>query len=194
MVRRAIASILVGGTDKLAHRPTIMGAMIDFPSPTTPAASRSTVFMGYLDYFRAVVVDKLDGLDEQTLRASSLPSGWSTLELLKHLVAMERRWLVWGFEGEQVDDPWADQRGDRWYAAPDETLADLVDQLHAGGRRTRGIVESRSLDDVGQPGQRWEDADPATLERVLFHVLQEYARHAGHLDIVRELADGSVGE
>jgi hypothetical protein len=50
------------------------------------------------------------------------------------------------------------------------------------------------LSEVGKPGPRWDGAEPATLERILFHLLQEYARHAGHLDIVRELADGRVGE
>jgi hypothetical protein len=47
---------------------------------------------------------------------------------------------------------------------------------------------------VGQPGERWDGDDPATLERVLFHLLQEYARHVGHLDIVTELATGTAGE
>ena len=47
---------------------------------------------------------------------------------------------------------------------------------------------------VGAPGPRWEGAEPASLERVLFHLLQEYARHLGHLDIVTELAGGPVGE
>ena len=50
------------------------------------------------------------------------------------------------------------------------------------------------LNEVGQPGERWDGADPATLERVLFHLLQEYARHVGHLDIVTELATGAAGE
>lgn len=165
-----------------------------FFSPTDPVASPEQVFLSYLDYFRASVADKLDGLDEQELRSSRLPSGWTPLELLKHLIAMERRWMVWGFEGERVDDPWFDRRDDRWYVAPEETLGDLLDALDASGRRTREIVEGLSLDDVGMPGERWNGADPPRLERVLFHVLQEYARHAGHLDIVRELADGTVGE
>jgi hypothetical protein len=165
-----------------------------FFSPTDPVVSPEQVFLSYLDYFRAAVADKLDGLDEQELRSSRLPSGWTPLELLKHLIAMERRWMVWGFEGEHVDDPWFDRRDDRWYVAPEETLGDLVEALHAGGRRTREIVEELSLDDVGMPGERWNGADPPRLERVLFHVLQEYARHAGHLDIVRELIDGKVGE
>jgi Protein of unknown function (DUF664) len=165
-----------------------------FLSPTDPVASPEQVFLSYLDYFRTAVAEKLDGLDEQELRSSRLPSGWTPLELLKHLIAMERRWMVWGFEGEHVDDPWFDRRDDRWYVAPEETLGDLLEALQAGGRRTREIVEGLSLDDVGMPGERWNGADPPRLERVLFHVLQEYARHAGHLDIVRELIDGTVGE
>jgi uncharacterized damage-inducible protein DinB len=165
-----------------------------FFSPTDPATSPGQVFLSYLDFFRATVADKLAGLDDEELRSSRLPSGWTPLELLKHLVAMERRWMVWGFEGEPVDDPWFDRRDDRWYVAPEEDLDGLLEALHAGGRRTREIVEGLTLDDVGMPGERWDGADPPRLERVLFHVLQEYARHAGHLDIVRELIDGKVGE
>jgi Protein of unknown function (DUF664) len=69
-------------------------------------------------------------------------------------------------------------------------LADLHDQ--AG--RTRAIVESHDLDDRGKPGDRWGGADPATLERVLLHLVQEYARHLGQLDVVVELATGQTGE
>jgi hypothetical protein len=56
------------------------------------------------------------------------------------------------------------------------------------------VIESHDLSEIGQPGPRWNGADPPTLERILFHLLQEYARHLGHLDIVAELADASVGE
>jgi hypothetical protein len=55
-------------------------------------------------------------------------------------------------------------------------------------------VEAHELCAVGRPGERWRGAPPATLERVLFHLVQEYARHAGHLDVVRELIDGRTGE
>ncbi|HEY0717161.1 MAG TPA: DUF664 domain-containing protein, partial [Streptosporangiaceae bacterium] len=60
--------------------------------------------------------------------------------------------------------------------------------------RTRDIVENHDLDEVGRPGERWDGADPPTLERVLFHLLQEYARHVGQLDIVSEISGGPVGE
>jgi hypothetical protein len=58
----------------------------------------------------------------------------------------------------------------------------------------RSLPPSHALTDVGQPGERWDGNPPATLERVLFHLLQEYARHLGHLDIVAELAGGTTGE
>jgi hypothetical protein len=167
---------------------------VPFPEPTDPRASRAEVFLGYLEYFRSVVVGRLDGLPDDELRTSRLPSGWTPLELLEHLIHVERRWLVWGFEGEPVPDPWADRRDGRWYVPPGETLPDLVAALADQAERTRAIVEAHDLADVGQPGERWRGAPPATLERVLFHLLQEYARHAGHLDIVRELIDGRTGE
>ncbi len=170
------------------------GTSLPFPEPTVPLASRSEVFLGYLDYYRSVVAGKLQGLTDAELRSSRLPSGWTPLELLKHLTYVELRWLVWGFEGEPVAQPWGDARDGRWHVAPEETLDGLLSELDRQARRTRSVVERHELDDTGRPGPRWEGAPPPTLERVLFHLLQEYARHAGHLDVVRELADGRVGE
>ena len=167
---------------------------IPFPEPTTPASSRADVFLTYLDYFRSRLADKLNGLPDGELRRSRLRSGWTPVELLKHLTYVEMRWLEWGFEGRAVTDPWGDRRDDRWYVAPEETLGDLMTALYARAARTRAIVESHDLAEIGQPGPRWDGADPPSLERVLFHLLQEYARHVGHLDIVTELADGQTGE
>jgi Protein of unknown function (DUF664) len=170
------------------------GVSLPFPEPTDPLASRAEVFLAYLDFFRSVVVSKVEGLPDSALRGSCLPSGWTPIQLLRHLTYVELRWLVWGFEGRGVDDPWSDEQDGRWYVAPDESLADLVAALDAQATITRGIVLANPLSHVGRPGERWEGADPPTLERILFHLVQEYARHAGHLDIVRELADGQVGE
>lgn len=157
-------------------------------------SSRAEVFLGYLDYFRSRMVSKLEALPAHELRSSRLPSGWTPIELLKHLTYVELRWLEWGFEGRDVADPWADRRDDRWYVAPGETLEQLVAALHQQAVRTRVVVESHDLADIGQPGERWDGADPASLERILFHLLQEYARHVGHLDIVCELAGDQTGE
>ena len=60
--------------------------------------------------------------------------------------------------------------------------------------RSRAVIEAHDLAEMGKPGPRWDGADPATLERILFHLVQEYARHLGHLDIVAELANGQLGK
>jgi uncharacterized damage-inducible protein DinB len=154
------------------------------------------LFLGYLDYYRSVIVRKLQGLDESELRGSRFPSGWTPLELLKHLIYMEARWLRWGFDAEQVASPWGDHdEAERWHVSPDETFEELVSALNKGGVRTREIVEGAELRDVAAAGGRFsEDEARPTLAWILFHVLQEYARHAGHMDIARELADGVTGE
>ncbi|MET3423054.1 putative damage-inducible protein DinB [Actinoplanes tereljensis] len=165
-----------------------------FPSPTIPAAGRAEVFLGYLDYFRETVLAKATSLPPDALRSSRLPSGWTPLELLKHLRYVELRWIAWGFEGSPVPSPWGDRQDDRWHVTPDETLAVLTAELRTQGAHTTAVVSRTDLDAVGAPGPRWDGADPATLERVLFHLVQEYARHAGHLDIVAELSGGPIGE
>jgi uncharacterized damage-inducible protein DinB len=167
---------------------------VPFPEPTTPVPTRAEVFLGYLDYFRSRLVSKLEALPAGELRRSRLPSGWTPIELLNHLAYVELRWLEWGFEGRDVPEPWADSRDGRWHVAPGETLEQLVEALRAQAARTRAVVGSHDLADIGQPGDRWDGADPASLERILFHLLQEYARHVGQLDIVSELAGGQTGE
>ncbi|GAB4083519.1 DinB family protein [Myceligenerans cantabricum] len=155
--------------------------------------------MEYLDYYRGTVERKLRGLRPERLHERPLSSGWSPLELLVHLVHMERRWFVWGFLADQVIEPWGDNAdGDpcgRW-TVPDGTgLDDWLPRLHAGGVRTREILTGRDLAERGAVGGRFgPDETPPTLLWIGFHVLQEYARHAGHLDAARELIDGATGE
>jgi uncharacterized damage-inducible protein DinB len=166
---------------------------LPFPEPTRPADSRAEVFVGYLDYFRSRILAKVEGLPEGELRQSRLPSGWTPLQLAKHLTFVELRWLEWGFEGREVANPWGDGEVDRWHV-PEETREQLLATMRAQGERSRAVIARHDLADIGQPGPRWNGADPATLERILLHLVQEYARHLGHLDIVVELVDGTVGE
>ncbi len=65
------------------------------PRADGPPLPRSDIFLAYLDYFRSVIVSKKQGLSEDQLRTSVLSSGWTVLELAKHLTYVERRWLVW---------------------------------------------------------------------------------------------------
>jgi len=167
---------------------------LPFPDPSIPAPSRSAVLLGYLDYFRSRLASKLESLPAGELRASRVPSGWTPLELLRHVVQAELRWLEWRFEGREIADPWAEDRDGRWHVAPGETLGDLLAAMRAQAARTAAIAGAHDLADLGQPSDRWDGGGPATLERVLLHMIQEYARHLGQLDIVSELAGGEVGE
>lgn len=165
-----------------------------FVEPTGTVASTAEVFLSYLAYFRNRVIEKVSALPPSSLASSILPSEWSSIELIKHLTFVEMRWLEWGFEGVTIEEPWGDQFEHRWQVASTETLETLVSEFRARGVETERIVRRHGLTDVGLPGPRWNGAAPPTLERVLFHLLQEFARHVGHLDIVCELIDGETGE
>ena len=107
------------------------------------------LLLGFLDYYRSVIARKIEGLTDAEMRESRLPSGWTPLELLKHLVYMERRWLRWGFCAEQVPDPRGDEdQAGRWHAGPGDTAAGLIAALHAGGEQTRAIASAAELTDV----------------------------------------------
>jgi uncharacterized damage-inducible protein DinB len=170
------------------------------PQKEGPAGAER--WAAYLDWVRSDLADGVLGLSYDDQRTPRVPSGWTPLELLSHVLHMEQRWFVWGFLGEQVDEPWGDwnvdepwqadasdetRAGARW-AVPTETTADsLAQRLSAIGERTREILRTHPLGALASPGGRFAD-DPPTLEWICFHVLAEYARHAGHLDIVAELA------
>jgi hypothetical protein len=163
-------------------------------SLTDPAA----LLLDYLDFYRAVIVRKIDGLSDSELRSSRVPSGWTPLELVKHLIFMERRWLRWGYLAEQVAEPFGDEIAeDKWGLRPGDTAAALIEAMLDGGRRTREIVTGTDLASVAPYGGRFSRTDqtpPPSLLWILQHVFEEYARHAGHLDIARELIDGTTGE
>ena len=158
----------------------------------------------YLDFYRETCIEKCMALPEAELRTTRLPSGWTPLELVSHLLHMEQRWFVWGFLGEAVPAPWGDWNTDepwdsdpedepRWTVAESVTLDDLVARLRSQGRRTRAVLAEHGLAERASPAGRFAE-DPPDLRWICFHVLQEYARHAGHLDIVVELAGGPTGE
>ncbi len=165
-----------------------------FPGPSVARSSRTEVFLSYLEFFRNSVVSRVEALSESEARSSRLPTGWTLLELVKHLTHVEHRWLVWGFEGVAVEDPWGDRRDDRWFVDPEESMNAVIEALRSQGEQSEIIIRANDLSTVGQPGPRWSGRPEPTLERILFHLLQEYARHLGHLDIVVEIAGGPVGE
>ena len=153
----------------------------------------------YLDWVREDVIQGVLDLPLAERTTSRLPSGWSPIELLNHLLHMEQRWFVWGFLGEQVPDPWGDWNVEdpsvdsgpggvtpAWRVADGVAAEDIASSLRAMGRRTREILGAHDLGERARVGGRFTE-DPPTLEWICFHVLAEYARHAGQFDVVREL-------
>jgi hypothetical protein len=167
---------------------------VSVPSEPPPGTAVPELLGAYLDYYRATVLDRLDGLTDAQLRRSRLPSGWSPLELLHHLAWVERRWFAWGLAAEPEPRPWGD-RGpdDRWHVPADLSADGVRDLFRAACERSRALTAGVPLERRAAAGGRFPAAEDApTLGWIMCHVLQEYARHAGHLDIVRELLDATA--
>ncbi len=140
---------------------------------------------------REVMVWKLDGLDESEVRRPLTASGTNLLGLVKHLASVEYSWFcqTFGRETEPLpfddDDPDADLR-----VEPGETTGDIL----AFYARARAAAD-RVIGEVGmeETGTAWF-GDAVSMRWVLIHMIEETARHAGHMDIVRELIDGATGD
>ena len=144
-----------------------------------------------LDRHRDVVLWKLEGLDEEQARRPMTPSGTSLLGLVKHLAAVEYGWFceTFGRDTEVLpfdeDDENADLR-----PGPHETTEDIVAFYRRARINADRVIEDNDLDELGRA---WF-GDEVSLRWVLIHMIEETARHAGHMDIVRELIDGTTGD
>jgi hypothetical protein len=162
--------------------------------PAADVAGEAALFAAYLSFLRTSVADAVLGLSQEEQRTSRLASGWTPIELLSHLGHMERRWFVWAWLHEDVDDPWGDRDPDgaQWQVPDDVTAEALVDLLRSVGRRTDEVLATHDLATWATPAEHFDEGLP-TLRWICFHVLHEYARHAGHLDIAVELAQPRAG-
>lgn len=148
-----------------------------------------------IEYFRFVhttAVNKLDGLDEEQARATPLPTSpvMSPLGLIKHLTAVQRQHIQRTAGGQDLPSLWrSDDHDFEFRVGPDETIASVVAAYDAEWERSQ-----RTLRAVEWSGFVDGYHGPVRIERLLIDVLQESARHLGHLDIVRELIDGARGE
>jgi uncharacterized damage-inducible protein DinB len=166
-----------------------------FPGPGATVEDPQEMLHAYLDWYRDTLRRKTFGLTEAALRAPVPPLGWSPLGLVRHLGWVERRWMRWGFAAQDVQ-PYPPQGEAAEWEVPDHVPADRVwaDYEHEVAL-SRSLYAGTDLRTRGRTGGRFEPGtEPPTLGRILFHLLQEYARHVGHLDIARELIDGTTGE
>lgn len=140
-----------------------------------------------LDRHRDVVLWKLEGLDDEQVRRKMTPTGTNLLGLVKHLAGVEYQWFcqTYGRATEPLEtDPVADM-----HARPHETTADVVAFYNRARMASDRVVAGLDLDDLGTA---WF-GEQVSLRRVLIGMIEETARHAGHMDILRELLDGATG-
>ncbi|MFD8826064.1 DinB family protein [Streptomyces sp. NPDC059605] len=155
--------------------------------------SERDMLRAFLDYHRATLAMKCEGLTDEELRQQSMPpSTLSLLGLVRHMAEVERTWFRRVFEDNDVPLVWSDVTDfqaayDASTSTRDEAFAAWEAEVENSRRVER---ESESLDRPGyQP--RW--GEEVSLRMVMVHVLLEYGRHNGHADFLREGVDGTVG-
>lgn len=149
----------------------------------------------FLDFYRAALVDRCFDLNDEQLRQTPLPTSLSLARLVGHMAWVEQTWFVERFGG---DDPQPYVMQLDWSADNDAemTLAESWDREHLFSTFERAVEESRrrteeaGLNDLSattdQAGEHWN------MRWILVHMIEEYARHCGHADLIREAIDGDV--
>lgn len=156
-------------------------------------APERDMLIGFLDWYRAVVENKVRGLSPDDAARVMTPSGLSPLGVVQHLAWVERGWFRLRFAGEAVEIPYVgDDNAVQFRLDAGDTIASILDFYRSECERARRVTAAAYLDDVSA------GASPAyghvTLRWVLVHMLEETARHAGHLDLMREQIDGVTGD
>lgn len=172
-----------------------------YPSQPPLAGTEAEQLLGALDRLRATFRWKADGLDGSGLRTRIGPSTLTLGGLLKHLAAVEDHHWTEKLSGEPMAGPWHDwgwDGSDDWdfeSAAQDspEQLYALYDGAVARARSR--IAAALAVGDLDQPVHASdEEGNHASLRRLVCDLLEEYGRHSGHADLLREAVDGLVGE
>jgi uncharacterized damage-inducible protein DinB len=156
-------------------------------------APEREMLRAFLDYHRATLAWKCDGLGDEELRRQSMPpSTLSLLGLVRHMAEVERTWFRRVINGEDVPLVWSDE-GD-YQEAYDSSGAAKVDAFGAWEdevEHSRRIERQAASLDVTAYYPKWEEE--VSLRLVMLHLIHEYARHNGHADFLREGIDGTVG-
>lgn len=144
----------------------------------------------FLQQNRSVILFKLDGVTPEAAGHSPVDSGTTLLGIVKHLAWVERWWFCEFIGGQSPDYPWSEDDPDADFRVePDDTL-DSVRELYAAAvAEANAVIDAAASLEVTGDGRGGE----RSLRWVLIHMIEETARHAGHMDIIREQLDGTLG-
>jgi uncharacterized damage-inducible protein DinB len=175
--------------------------MAEIPSEPPVAGDETATLLGSLERQRAIFAWKCGGLDAAGLRATVGASSMTLGGLLKHLAVVEEEYFSRRLHGWEFGPPWdtvdwdADQDWD-WHSAAGDTPGQLYALWQDAVTRSRAAVSDALTDgDLEQLAKRrWPDGRAPSLRRILIDMIEEYSRHVGHADLIRESVDGLVGE
>ena len=179
-----------------------MTAIDEHGRPEPPlAAGELETLTGFLDFQRATLVWKTDGLDAEQLRQTTAASTMTLAGVVKHLALVESYWFHERLLGAPQPSPfaeadWESDRDWEWTSAAMDTPEQLRALWLDSVERSRQIVTTVHAQDgldrlLAVP---WPDGSRPSLRWVLVHMIEEYARHNGHADLLREAIDGATGE
>ncbi|MFI9046234.1 DinB family protein [Streptomyces sp. NPDC053427] len=161
-----------------------------------PRADERTTLESWLDFHRATLASKCAGLDDRQLRRAAAPSPMTLLGLVQHLTEVERNWFQRVFAGHDVPPVYGEGKGDGFELVPERGIDEALAVWRAEVARGRELIAGSSLEDSGELPAR-EAAhvgEPeVSLRWILVHMIEEYARHNGHADLIREGIDGVTG-
>jgi uncharacterized damage-inducible protein DinB len=170
------------------------------PEPPLAAGEAETL-TGFLDYQRATLAWKCAGLDAAGLRTTVAASSMTLGGLLKHMAWVEVSWFSEWLYGRDAEPPWdtVDWDADRdweWHTAAEDSPEQLLGMWQDAVTRSRALVAAALADGgLGRLADRkWRDGRSPSLRWILCHMIEEYARHNGHADLIRESIDGETGE
>jgi len=162
----------------------------DRPEPPHAGPEKETL-EGFLDWQRATVLWKLEGLSDEDLRRPMTASGLTMLGVVKHIAYVERWWFQQVFLDRDVDFPWTDEDPDADFRIePTESTDEILTLYQQETEEAGKIVKGSSLDGVSTHPKR----SGYSLRWIVIHMTEETARHNGHLDLMREAIDGVTGE
>jgi uncharacterized damage-inducible protein DinB len=169
--------------------------------PGPPAAGdESATLLGALERQRSYLAWKCGGLDGAGLQATLGPSTMTLGGLLKHMALVEDHYFTMMLLGQKHPPPWDSINWDadphwEWRSAAQDTPEELMALWQDAVARSRRAVAGVLSDGLGQPVKfTWPDGRTPSLRRLLIDMIEEYARHVGHADLIRESVDGLVGE
>ncbi len=159
------------------------------PSSHATVADVDALLLEFLDLYRSVALRKLEGLTTEQATAVATPTGMTLLGIVQHLAWDERIWFGYHFLGQPTEPMEAHPS---FQLDPSATVESVVAGFHADCERSRQIVaDAPSFDTVVRIPH--DHFGPVDLRWVIVHMIEEVARHVGHMDILREQTDGSAG-